>query len=159
MHNRDISPAAAVVVDSRGLSQQEHLTAPRPEAESPFGLEPDRILQRPQLDIVIAQTGLGLTWDAENGDYRFADSKLGLQFLHPAHPASPPRCPPTPHTAGCADGHTSIRLPLLPILIAERGFLAIGVPIPADRPRRVRPGSLEASHRPTTGRCTTSPPG
>lgn len=69
LHNRDISPAAAAAVALRGLSQQEHLTASQARSRVTARFpELDRIPQRPQLDIVIAQTGLGLTWDAENGD-------------------------------------------------------------------------------------------
>ena len=78
LHNRDISPAAAAAVALRGLSQQEHLTASQVRSRITARFpELDRIPQRPQLDIVIAQTGLGLTWDAEKGDYRFADPAAG----------------------------------------------------------------------------------
>ena len=134
LHNRDISPAAAAAVALRGLSQQEHLTASQARSRVTARFpELDRIPQRPQLDIVIAQTGLGLTWDATTGDYRFADSKpASSSTLHTRKPtAVPTHTDPQPASA---DGRGLNQAAALADSIAERGFLAIGVPIPVDRP-------------------------
>ncbi|HPY24481.1 MAG TPA: BREX system serine/threonine kinase PglW [Mycobacterium sp.] len=134
LHNTDISPAAAAEVALRGLSQTESLSPSqiRSRIAARFP-ELDRVPQRPQLDAVIAQTGLGLVWDGEKNCYSFADRRpASVTTMHTRKPTSPPTitAPQGDHYSG-EDTTTTAALGRS---IAERGFLAIGVPIPPDRP-------------------------
>ena len=134
LHNLDIPPAAAAQVALRGLSQTEALSPSqvRSRVTARFP-ELDRIPQRPQLDTVIAQTGLGLTWSEEHGQYRFDDPHpASSTTMHTRHPTTVPT-----HTAFGAGGlgepqpnHAAV----LERSIVEQGFLVIGVPIPPARP-------------------------
>ena len=92
----------------------------------------DRVPQRPQLDAVIAHTGLGLIWSDEAGQYRFdKPHPASSTTMHTRQPTTVPT-----NTAGAESlteqpaNHAAV----LQRSITERGFLAIGVPIPPDRP-------------------------
>ncbi|HPZ95860.1 MAG TPA: BREX system serine/threonine kinase PglW [Mycobacterium sp.] len=136
LHHRDISAAAATAVALRGLSQAETPSPSqiRSRVQARFPAL-DRIPQRPGLDAVVA--GLGLVWDVPDGRYRFSDAKpASASTLHTrqptavhAHTATHP-----PGADGAAYDEAPNRVAALARSIAERGFLAIGVPIPADRP-------------------------
>ncbi len=133
LHHRQISPAAAAEVALRGLSQTESLSASqiRSRIAARFP-DLDRVPQRPQLDTVIAQTGLGLAWDGQKNAYRFADSQPpSLTTWHTHQPTALPALPGAPADVAAED--TDQRAALRRC-IAERGFLAIGVPVPPDRP-------------------------
>jgi len=134
LHNTDIAPAAAAEVALRGLSQHETLSPSqiRSRIAARFP-DLDRIPQRPHLDTVIAQTGLGLTWDGDNGAYRFAHQQpASLSSLHTRKPTSPPSGTtgqPEFTESGDVDHAAALQRS-----ITERGFLAVGVPVPPDRP-------------------------
>ena len=134
LHDRDISPTAAAEVALRGLSQTESLSPSqiRSRIAARFP-ELGRIPQRPQLDTVIERTSLGLTWDGEKNAYRFADSQpASLTTWHTRKPTAPPTMTGGGTTVEPAadTNHAAVLLNS----INERGFLAIGVPIPPDRP-------------------------
>lgn len=134
LHNVEISPAAAAEVALRGLSQTETLSASqvRSRINARFP-ELDRIPQRPQLDTVIEQTGLGLRWDGEKNAYRFTDSQPpSLTTWHTRKPTAPPTL--TGDRADIASAEDADHHALLRNSIAEHGFLAIGVPVPPNRP-------------------------
>src|SRR5690606_8871969 len=71
LHNKAISPAAAVAEALRGLAQSESLSASqiRSRVSARFP-ELDRVPQRPHLDSILAQTALNLTWDPAREVYR-----------------------------------------------------------------------------------------
>jgi len=134
LHNREISPAAAAEVALRGLSQTESLSASQVRSRITARFpELDRVPQRPQLDAVIEQTGLGLTWDGERNGYRFTESQpASLTTWHTRMPTAPPTF--TGERFDITAAEDADHIAVLRSSIAERGFLAIGVPVPPDRP-------------------------
>lgn len=134
LHHLDISPAAAIQTALRGLAQNEALSPSqirgRVAARFP---DLDRIPVRPQLDTLVAQTDLGLTWDNDSGQYRFAQAQPpSATTLHTRQPTT---LPPRVDAAGEAAVQQGVNVDaVLRRSIDERGFLAVGVPIPADRP-------------------------
>lgn len=134
LHNVEISPAAAAEVALRGLSQTETLSASQVRSRITARFpELDRVPQRPQLDTVIEQTGLGLSWDGEKSAYRFTDSQPpSLTSWHTRKPTAPPTL--TGDRVDIASAEDADHHALLRNSIAEHGFLAIGVPVPPNRP-------------------------
>ena len=133
LHNLDIPPGNAAQVALRGLSQTEALSPSQVRSRiSARFPDLDRVPQRPQLDAVIAHTGLGLIWSDEAGQYRFdKPHPASSTTMHTRQPTTVPT-----NTAGAESlteqpaNHAAV----LQRSITERGFLAIGVPIPPDRP-------------------------
>lgn len=134
LHNREISPAAAAEVALRGLSQTESLSASQVRSRITARFpELDRVPQRPQLDTVIEQTGLGLTWDGQKNAYRFTDSQpASLTTWHTRKPTAPPTF--TGERVDITAAEDADQIAVLRHSIAEHGFLAIGVQVPPDRP-------------------------
>lgn len=133
LHNLDIPPGNAAREALRGLSQTEALSPSQVRSRiSARFPDLDRVPQRPQLDAVIAHTGLGLIWSDEAGQYRFdKPHPASSTTMHTRQPTTVPT-----NTAGAENlneqpgNHAAV----LQRSITERGFLAIGVPIPPDRP-------------------------
>ncbi|MEI8084362.1 MAG: BREX system serine/threonine kinase PglW, partial [Actinomycetes bacterium] len=133
LHNIGISPAAAAEVALRGLSQTESLspTQVRSRIAARFP-ESDRVPQRPHLDVVIAQTGLGLQWDENRGQYCFVDQRpASATSMHTRQPTAISTRAAEPTSEVNQDSNKAA---VLRRSIDERGFVAIGVPIPPDRP-------------------------
>ena len=133
LHNIGISPRATAEVALRGLSQTESLspTQVRSRITARFP-ESDRVPQRPQLDVVIAQTGLGLQWDENRGQYCFVDQRpASATSMHTRQPTAISTRPKEPTGEVNPDTNNAA---VLRRSIDERGFVAIGVPIPPDRP-------------------------
>ncbi|CAM3438704.1 BREX system serine/threonine kinase PglW [Mycobacterium frederiksbergense] len=133
LHNRDIAPAAAIQTALTGLAQSESLSPSqiRSRVSARFP-ELDRVPAPPHLETYLAQTTLDLEWDAASGSYRFRDA-------HPPsattmHTRKPTAVPASTTAAAEETQHGVDQQALLRRSIAEHGFLAIGVPIPADRP-------------------------
>jgi serine/threonine protein kinase len=134
LHNTEMSPAAAVQVALKGLAQTESLSPSqirgRVTARFP---DLDRIPLRPQLDTIVAQTDLDLKWNDELGVYRFSDPEpASATTMHTRKPTGVPA-----HTGAGSDVPAPQETNLVAVLrrsIDERGFLAVGVPIPPDRP-------------------------
>lgn len=133
LHNRDIAPAAAIQVALTGLAQSESLSPSqiRSRVSARFP-ELDRVPAPPHLDTYLTQTTLNLEWDAVSATYRFRDAQpSSATTMHTRKPTAVPA-----GTTRTSDevGHGVGQLAMLRRSIAECGFLAIGVPIPADRP-------------------------
>lgn len=132
LHNADMSPAAAIEVALTGLAQSESLSPSqvRSRVTARFP-ELDRVPVRPQLDTIIGQTALNLQWDGQH--YVFPDAKpASTTTLHTRAPTTVPPAPgPTTETA---DPVATNSLAVLHRSLKECGFVAVGVPIPADRP-------------------------
>ena len=134
LHNTEMSPAAAVQVALKGLAQTESLSPSqirgRVAARFP---DLDRIPLRPQLDSIVAQTDLDLNWNNELGVYQFSDPEpASATTMHTRKPTGVPA-----HTGAGSDAPASPDTNHLAVLrrsIDERGFVAVGVPIPPDRP-------------------------
>ncbi|MGV0850447.1 BREX system serine/threonine kinase PglW [Mycolicibacterium phlei] len=132
LHNKAISPAAAVAEALRGLAQSESLSASqiRSRVSARFP-ELDRVPQRPHLDTILAQTALNLTWDPAREVYRFPDalppSVTTLQTRQPT--AVPATDTPRPEVEQASNAVAVLRRSL-----DEAGFVAVGVQIPRDRP-------------------------
>ncbi len=134
LHNTKISPAAAVQAALRGLAQTESLSPSqirgRVTARFP---DLDRIPLRPHLDTIVAQTDLDLKWNDELGVYRFSDPEpASATTMHTRKPTGVPA-----HTGAGSDAPASPETNHVAVLrrsLDERGFLAVGVPIPPDRP-------------------------
>ncbi|EKF21528.1 nuclease-related domain protein [Mycolicibacterium hassiacum DSM 44199] len=132
LHNKAISPAAAVAEALRGLAQSESLSASqiRSRVSARFP-ELDRVPQRPHLDTILAQTALNLTWDPAREVYRFPDAQppsvTTLQTRQPT--ALPATDTPRPEVEQASNTVAVLRRSL-----DEAGFVAIGVQIPRDRP-------------------------
>ena len=132
LHNKAISPAAAVAEALRGLAQSESLSASqiRSRVSARFP-ELDRVPQRPHLDTILAQTALNLTWDPAREVYRFPDAQppsvTTLQTRQPT--ALPTTDTPRPEVEQATNAVAVLRRSL-----DEAGFVAIGVQIPRDRP-------------------------
>ena len=135
LHNLDIPPAAAAQVALRGLSQTQALSPSQVRSRITARFpELDRVPQRPQLDTVIAQTGLGLIWSDEHGQYRF-DQPYRRSPTERCIPANPQPCPPTPPSAPAVSlSRNRITLRCWRVRSPNTGFLVIGVPIPPARP-------------------------
>ena len=133
LYNRDIAPSVAAALALSGLAQTESLTAAQVRSRIAARFpELARVPQRPQLDVVVAQTGLGLVWDDKQDRYHFPDQRPASSTTMHTHipTAVPATADPTPTAAGRGGDHAAA----LRRSIQERGFLAIGVPIPKDRP-------------------------
>ncbi len=134
LHNIDMSPAAAVQVALTGLAQTESLSPSqirgRVTARFP---ELAKLPSRPHLDTIVAQTDLKLTWDPDHDAYRFCDPKpASATTMHTRKPSSVPE-----RTAVAADdafGTHANHVAALRRSLDECGFVAVGVPIPPDRP-------------------------
>jgi hypothetical protein len=134
LHNTKISPTAAVTVALRGLAQSESLSPSqiRSRVTARFP-DLDRIPLRPQLDAILARTDLGLTWNDERGAYRFSDPEpASATTMHTRKPTAVPSAADT--GVGGEDGQYANQVAALARSLGERGFLAVGVPIPPDRP-------------------------
>ncbi len=132
LHNKAMSPAAAIQEALRGLAQSESLSASqirnRVAARFP---ELGRVPQRPHLDTVLAQTTLNLTWDPAREVYRFPDAQPpSATTLHTRQPTVVPATDTGPSEVE----HTANVVAVLRRSLDEAGFLAIGVRIPRDRP-------------------------
>ncbi|MCV7434924.1 BREX system serine/threonine kinase PglW [Mycolicibacterium bacteremicum] len=133
LHNRDIAPAAAIQTALTGLAQSESLSPSqiRSRVSARFP-ELDRVPAPPHLDTYLAQTTLNLEWDAGTGTYRFRDAKPPSATT--LHTRKPTAVPTTTTTVSDESDHGIDQQAVLRRSIAEHGFLAVGVPIPADRP-------------------------
>lgn len=133
LHHTMISPATAIGVALRGLAQSESLSPSqiRSRVAARFP-DLDRIPLRPQLDSLLARTELDLTWDDEKGLYRFAQQQPASATT--LHTRKPTELPPT-GTDGVdfVTDRTDVAA-VFSRSLGERGFLAVGVQIPPDRP-------------------------
>lgn len=130
LHNRNMPPAAAVRVALTGLAQSESLSPSqvRSRVTARFP-ELDRIPLRPHLDTLIAQTGLDLKWDGEAYRFRVPEPPSATT-MHTHTPTAVPGAGDLAAAALQQADHDAA----LQRCVDERGFLAIGVPIPPDRP-------------------------
>ncbi|MES3637281.1 BREX system serine/threonine kinase PglW [Mycobacterium intracellulare] len=134
LHNLDMSPSAAVQVALAGLAQNESLSPSqiRSRVTARFP-ELDRVPTRPHLDTIIGQTNLQLVWDAGRDVYHFPDSQPASATT--MHTRRPSRVPPPAETALDVTSETfTNNVAVLRRSIDECGFVAVGVPIPPDRP-------------------------
>lgn len=134
LHNLDLSPAAAVAVALRGLAATESLSPSqiRSRVTARFP-QLDRVPTRPQLDTLLGRTGLQLTWDDEHQVYRFADPEpASATSMHTRKPSGVPR--PAAAAPQAASGQHANLVATLRRSVNECGFVAVGVPIPPDRP-------------------------
>lgn len=134
LHNKDISPAAALQVALTGLAQTESLSPSqiRSRVTARFP-ELDKVPSRPHLDNVVAQTNLKLTWDDERSVYHFADPQpASATSMHTHKPSGVPRPVEAVPTA-LSDKYAN-QVAVLRRSMDEYGFVAVGVPIPPDRP-------------------------
>jgi hypothetical protein len=134
LHNIDMSPAAAVQVALTGLAQTEALAPSqiRSRVNARFP-ELDKVPSRAQLDALIDQTDLGLTWDAEREVYRFADPRpASATTMHTRKPTGVPL--PADAVSDTASQAAATQVGVLRRSLDECGFVAVGVPIPPDRP-------------------------
>lgn len=132
LHNKAISPAAAVAEALRGLAQSESLSASqiRSRVSARFP-ELDRVPQRPHLDTILAQTALNLTWDPAREVYRFPDAQPpSVTTLQTRQPTALP----TTDTSRPEVEQASNAVAVLRRSLDEAGFVAVGVQIPRDRP-------------------------
>ena len=134
LHNIDMSPAAAVQVALTGLAQNESLSPSqiRSRVTARFP-ELDRVPTRPHLDTIIGQTNLQLVWDDERDVYRFPDSEPASATT--MHTRKPTRVPaPAEAVLDVTSEDYTNNVALLQRSLGECGFVAVGVPIPPDRP-------------------------
>ncbi len=134
LHHRDMSPTAAVQAALTGLAQSESLSASQIRARVAARFpDLDRVPLRPHLDTLLANTSLGLSFDAAANAYRFADAKpASSTTLHTRQPSGVPV--PVDGQAEDAAVLRAKQDALLGNSLAEHGFVAVGVPIPPDRP-------------------------
>ncbi|WP_283607113.1 BREX system serine/threonine kinase PglW [Mycolicibacterium poriferae] len=134
LHNRDIAPAAAIQVALTGLAQSESLSPSqiRSRVSARFP-ELDRVPAPPHLDTYLMQTTLDLEWDSAAAAYRFRHAQP--QSATTMHTRKPSTVPTSNGQGTAAASHDAAdQRALLKRSLDERGFLAIGVPIPPDRP-------------------------
>jgi serine/threonine protein kinase len=133
LHNANMSPAAAVRVALTGLAQSESLSPSqiRSRVTARFP-DLDKVPSRPHLDAVIDRTGLNLQWDNAEQKYRFQDAQPASATT--MHTRTPTGLPAAAAQAPVSAGEASNSAAALERSIDECGFVAIGVPIPADRP-------------------------
>lgn len=134
LHNTDMFPAAAVQVALTGLAQNESLSASqiRSRVTARFP-ELDKVPTRPHLDTIIDQTNLRLVWDGDRDVYHFPDSEpASATTMHSRKPTRVP--PPTEAALDVMSESYANNVALLRRSIEECDFIAVGVPIPPDRP-------------------------
>lgn len=133
LHNANISPSAAVQVALTGMAQNEVLSQSqiRSRVTARFP-ELDKVPLRPHLDAVLDRTTLKLKWDNDRQVYYFPDAQpASATTMHTRTPTDLP-ARTEPSTAPSDD--TSNSAATLLRSIDECGFVAIGVPVPPDRP-------------------------
>lgn len=134
LHNMDISATTAVTVALRGLAQNEALSPSqiRSRVTARFP-QLDKVPTRPQLDALLERTGLQLTWDEATQAYRFPDPEpASATSMHTHQPTAVPH--PATATAGPVPAQRTNLIATLRRSLDECGFVAVGVPIPPDRP-------------------------
>lgn len=133
LHNANMSHTAAVQVALTGLAQTESLSPSqiRSRVTARFP-DLDKVPSRPQLDAVIDRTGLNLKWDNDHQVYYFPDAQpASATTMHTRTPTGlPAAAAQSPAPADDASNSAAV----LSRSIDECGFVAIGVPIPPDRP-------------------------
>ncbi|OBJ86069.1 protein kinase [Mycobacterium gordonae] len=133
LHNKDIAPSAAIQTALAGLAQSESLSPSqirgRVSARFP---ELDRIPAPPHLDTFLKQTTLNLEWDAPSNTYRFRDAQPPSATT--MHTRNPTTIPPTTDPSATVARDDNYQRTTLRRSLDERGFVAIGVPVPPDRP-------------------------
>lgn len=135
LHNHDMSPAAAVQVALTGLAQSESLSASqiRSRVTARFP-ELGRVPLRPHLDKILDQTTLNLKWDSESETFCFPDAEpASATTMHTRKPTNVPEAATATASDAAIEQATST-LAVLRRSVDEWGFVAIGVPIPPDRP-------------------------
>ncbi len=134
LHNTEMSPAAAVQAALTGLAQSESLSASqiRSRVTARFP-ELDKVPSRPHLDAILNRTTLNLKWDPDQEAYRFPDAQpTSATTMHTRQPSAIPT-PAQPASEAASDTDAKLQA-LLRRSIDECGFVAVGVPIPPDRP-------------------------
>jgi serine/threonine protein kinase len=134
LHHTAMSPAAAVQVALTGLAQSESLSASqiRSRVTARFP-DLDKVPNRPHLDAILDQTALNLKWDPEREAYRFPDAEPpSTTTMHTHKPTSIP-VPAGSSPAAAVESAAGV-VAVLRRSLDECGFVAIGVPIPPDRP-------------------------
>jgi hypothetical protein len=132
LHNRALEPAAALRSALAGLSQSESLTVNEVRARVAARFpELDRLPARPMLDAMVQRAGLGLTW--VDGAYRYQDAVPPSETSLHTRAATRAGESPAPDLGAQFAPVPSTRHTLLRQSLQENGFVAIGVPIPADR--------------------------
>lgn len=133
LHNKNIAPAAAIQIALTGLSQSESLSPSqiRSRVSARFP-ELDRVPAPPHLDTFMRQTTLNLVWDQASSTYRFKDAQPPSATT--MHTRNPTTIPPTAAASATLVQDDSDQRATLRRSIDEYGFVAIGVPVPPDRP-------------------------
>ncbi|MGB3520640.1 MAG: BREX system serine/threonine kinase PglW [Mycobacterium sp.] len=147
LHNLEMSPTAAVTVALRGLAQTEALSPSqiRSRVTARFP-QLDKVPTRPQLDALLERTGLQLTWDEATQAYRFADPQpASATSMHTRHPTAVPH-PTVGGTEPVSAQHAKL-VAALRRSVDECGFVAVGVPIPPDRPGEHERAARELADR------------
>ncbi len=138
LHSRTLGPSEALRVALAGLAQTAAITPAEVRARVAARFPAlDKLPSGEALDQMIARAGMGLRRDDAAGVYRFElaappsdttvhtrlDSRVGPRAVAPAAP-----------TEGRAEAGARERDRMLATSLAENGFLAVGVPVPRERP-------------------------
>lgn len=132
LHNALMSPSAAVQVALTGVAQNEVLSQSqiRSRVTARFP-ELNKIPLRPHLDSLLDRTTLKLKWDNDRQVYYFPDAQpASATTMHTRTPTGLPASGERTAAAESVPNNTA----LLDRSLDECGFVAIGVPVPPDRP-------------------------
>ncbi|MGY1979952.1 BREX system serine/threonine kinase PglW [Nocardia gipuzkoensis] len=132
LHTAHLDPTEVLRWALAGLSQSESLTPNEVRARAAARFpDLDRLPGRPMLDGMIGGAGLGLTW--QDGVYRYQDAVPPSETSLHTRGATRGGAAPEEGPGANVDRVPSARHALLRQSVRENGFVAIGVPIPADR--------------------------
>ncbi|MEV4238015.1 BREX system serine/threonine kinase PglW [Nocardia sp. NPDC049737] len=132
LHTRALDPSEVLRWALAGLSQSESLTPNEVRARAAARFpELDRLPPRTALDAMIERAGLGLTW--ADGAYRYQDAAPPSESSLHTRGTTRTGMAPEQGPGANVDRVPSARHVLLRQSLRENGFVAIGVPIPADR--------------------------
>ncbi|GGF99368.1 protein kinase [Rhodococcoides trifolii] len=137
LHNIAISPAECLKLALSGISQVETLSPNQIQSRVAARFPAlDRLPHRPRLDSIVEHSGVGLTFDGSN--YHFADARPSSVTNLQTRTSTGVRGSFTGSGSTKTAGDSSITRQrseaLLAQSIAERGFMAVKVPVPPTRP-------------------------
>ncbi|WP_328825385.1 BREX system serine/threonine kinase PglW [Tomitella gaofuii] len=138
LHSRTLGPSEALRVALAGLAQTAAITPAEVRARVAARFPAlDRLPTGEALDQMIVRAGLGLRRDEAAGVYRFelaappSDTTVHTRLdSHLGRPAAAPSA----QAKGPAEAGARERERMFATSIAENGFLAVGVPVPRERP-------------------------
>ncbi|TFI42226.1 BREX system serine/threonine kinase PglW [Rhodococcus sp. 1R11] len=132
LYNLAIAPSTSLSVALSGIAQSETLSPSQIQSRVAARFPAiDKLPHRPRLDNIIEKSQIGLLFDGDS--YRFQDSKPPSSTT--MHTRADTFLGPTAETDGVdAQAGRDAAAEVLQRSIDERGFLVIGVSIPATRP-------------------------